>query len=136
VFGEGPSDAQLVFIGEAPGVAEDLTGKPFVGEAGGLFSKIVSSMGITRSDVYICNIVKCHPPNNRDPEPDEIEKCLPILRAQISIIKPEIICTLGRLSLRALIKRPKNYKRQRAMAKLYGYPSNAYVSSSISIEKP
>ncbi len=113
VFGEGPSDARLVFIGEAPGAEEDLTGKPFVGEAGRLFSKIVSSMGITRNDVYICNIVKCHPPNNRDPEPDEIEKCLPILQAQISIIKPEIICTLGRVSLRTLIKKDLKITRDR-----------------------
>jgi len=119
VFGEGPSDARCVFIGEAPGVEEDVTGKPFVGEAGRLFSKIVSSMGITRGDVYICNIVKCHPPNNRDPEPDEIEKCLPILQEQISIIKPEIICTLGRLSLRALIKKDLKITRDRGQWQHY-----------------
>lgn len=113
VFGEGPPDSRLVFIGEAPGVEEDLRGKPFVGDAGRLFSRIVSSMGITRNDVYICNIVKCHPPGNRDPEPDEIEQCLPILKEQISIIKPEVICTLGRLSLRALIKKDLKITRDR-----------------------
>ena len=113
VFGEGPSDARLVFIGEAPGMEEDLTGKPFVGQAGKLFSNIVNAMGITRKDVYICNIVKCHPPNNRDPEPDEIEKCLPILKAQISMIEPEIICTLGRISLQTLIKKDLKITRDR-----------------------
>ena len=113
VFGEGPPDARLVFIGEAPGMEEDLTGKPFVGQAGKLFSNIVNAMGITRKDVYICNIVKCHPPNNRDPEPDEIEKCLPILKAQISMIEPEIICTLGRISLQTLINKDLKITRDR-----------------------
>ncbi len=117
VFGEGSPDARLVFIGEAPGVEEDLTGKPFVGQAGKLLSNIVNAMGITRKDVYICNIIKCHPPNNRDPEPDEIEKCLPILKAQISMIEPEIICTLGRISLQTLINKDLKITRDRGQWK-------------------
>jgi len=81
VFGEGNRRARLIFVGEAPGVDEDLTGKPFVGQAGKLLTDIIRSMGLTRDDVYICNIVKCHPPGNRDPEADEIETCLPFLGA-------------------------------------------------------
>jgi DNA polymerase len=83
VFGEGPPDARLVFVGEAPGMEEDLTGKPFVGLAGKLLTDIIKAMGLTRDEVYICNIVKCRPPRNRDPEPDEIGTCLPFLKAQI-----------------------------------------------------
>lgn len=103
VFGEGNPRARLVFVGEAPGMEEDITGKPFVGQAGKLLTDIIKAMGLTRAEVYICNIVKCHPPRNRDPEPDEIATCLPFLRAQISLIQPEVICTLGRISLQSLV---------------------------------
>ena len=103
VFGEGNPNARLVFIGEAPGMEEDLTGKPFVGQAGKLLNDIIRAMGLTRDEVYICNIVKCHPPRNRDPEPDEIVTCLPFLKAQLSLIKPEVICTLGRISAQSII---------------------------------
>lgn len=103
VFGEGLADARLVFVGEAPGMDEDVTGRPFVGPAGKLLTDIIKAMGLTRDEVYICNIVKCRPPGNRDPEPDEIEMCLPFLEAQISLIKPEIICSLGRISAQSLI---------------------------------
>ncbi|MCK4785791.1 MAG: uracil-DNA glycosylase, partial [Desulfobacteraceae bacterium] len=88
VFGEGSPRARLVFVGEGPGREEDLAGKPFVGEAGELLTRIVEKgMGLTREDVYICNVVKCRPPGNRDPERDEIEACLPFLKQQISIIQ-------------------------------------------------
>ena len=103
VFGEGLADARLVFVGEAPGMDEDVTGRPFVGPAGKLLTDIIKAMGLTRDEVYICNIVKCRPPGNRDPEPDEIGMCLPFLKAQISLIKPEIICSLGRISAQSLI---------------------------------
>jgi len=113
VFGEGLPDARLVFVGEAPGVDEDLTGKPFVGLAGKLLTDIIKAMGITREEVYICNVVKCHPPGNRDPEPDEIGMCLPFLKVQISLIKPEIICTLGRISAQSLVDKDFKITRDR-----------------------
>ena len=113
VFGEGSPDARLVFVGEAPGMEEDLTGKPFVGLAGKLLTDIIKAMDLTREKVYICNIVKCRPPRNRDPEPDEIDMCLPFLRAQISLIKPEAICALGRISVQSLVNRDLKITRDR-----------------------
>jgi uracil-DNA glycosylase family 4 len=113
VFGEGVSDARLVFVGEAPGVEEDVKGKPFVGPAGRLLTDIIRAMGLAREEVYICNIVKCHPPGNRDPERDEIQMCLPFLRAQISLIRPEIICSLGRVPAQSLVDRDFKITRDR-----------------------
>jgi uracil-DNA glycosylase family 4 len=113
VFGEGNPHARLVFVGEAPGMEEDLTGKPFVGQAGKLLTDIIKAMGLTRDEVYICNIVKCHPPRNRDPEADEIATCLPFLRAQISLIQPEVICTLGRISAQSLVAKDLKITRDR-----------------------
>jgi uracil-DNA glycosylase family 4 len=104
VFGEGSPEARLVFVGEGPGHDEDLAGRPFVGESGKLLTRIIENgMGLTRDDVYICNVVKCHPPKNRDPETDEIETCIPFLREQLRIIGPEVICTLGRVAGQALL---------------------------------
>jgi len=113
VFGEGPPYARLVFVGEAPGMDEDLTGKPFVGKAGKLLTDIIKAMGLTREEVYICNIVKCHPPHNRDPERDEIEMCLPFLEAQLSLIEPEIICAIGRISAQSLVREDFKITRER-----------------------
>lgn len=99
VFGEGNSRARLIFIGEAPGEEEDQAGRPFVGPSGKLLTRIIENgMGLNRKDVYICNVVKCHPPQNRDPEPKEMEACLPFLERQIRLIGPEVICTLGRVA--------------------------------------
>lgn len=95
VFGEGDPAAELMFVGEGPGAVEDKTGRPFVGRAGELLDKIITAMKLKRKDVYIANIVKCRPPENRDPEPDEIETCKPFLERQISIINPRVIITLG-----------------------------------------
>ncbi len=104
VFGEGNEKARLVFVGEGPGFDEDKTGRPFVGKAGELLTRIIENgMGIKREAVYICNVVKCRPPGNRDPNPHEIAKCLPFLKAQLEIISPEVICTLGRVSGQALL---------------------------------
>ncbi|MBN2062466.1 MAG: uracil-DNA glycosylase [Deltaproteobacteria bacterium] len=104
VFGEGSLQARLVFIGEGPGKEEDKAGKPFVGEAGKLLTRIIENgMGLKRSDVYICNVVKCRPPGNRDPETQEINACIPFLKRQLEIIKPEVICTLGRIAAQQLI---------------------------------
>lgn len=104
VFGEGSHEARLVFVGEGPGHDEDMAGRPFVGESGKLLTRIIENgMGLTRQDVYICNVVKCHPPKNRDPEKDEMEVCIPFLREQLQIIGPEVICTLGRVAGQALL---------------------------------
>lgn len=104
VFGTGNPGADIMFIGEAPGADEDLQGKPFVGRAGQLLTKMIEAMHFSRDDVYIGNILKCRPPENRDPKPDEIEVCEPILLRQIEIIKPKIICALGRISGQTLLR--------------------------------
>ncbi|MDD5774252.1 MAG: uracil-DNA glycosylase, partial [bacterium] len=104
VFGSGNPDARLMFIGEAPGRDEDLQGKPFVGRAGQLLTKIIESIGLKREEVYIANILKCRPPNNRPPEPDEINNCEQFLKQQIEIIRPRIICALGRIAAQSLLK--------------------------------
>jgi DNA polymerase len=93
----------LTFVGEGPGREEDRLGRPFVGEAGKLLDRIVVAMGLTREDVYICNVVKCRPPKNRDPKDDEIEMCIPFLKRQLELIQPEVLCLLGRVAGRALI---------------------------------
>jgi uracil-DNA glycosylase family 4 len=103
VFGEGDADARLVFVGEGPGQEEDRQGRPFVGAAGRLLTRIIEAMRLTRSQVYICNIVKCRPPSNRNPEADEINACLPFLKRQIEAIGPEFLCTLGSVATRSLL---------------------------------
>ena len=114
VFGEGSPRARLMFVGEGPGREEDLAGRPFVGEAGKILTRIIENgMGLSRKDVYIANIVKCRPPNNRDPEQDEIEQCLPFLQRQIRIIQPEIICALGRVAGQAMLGGDFRITRQR-----------------------
>jgi uracil-DNA glycosylase len=104
VFGEGNTKARLMFVGEAPGYDEDIQGKPFVGKAGMLLTKIIEAMGFKREDVYICNILKCRPPQNRNPLPEEIALCIDYLNAQIEYVKPEIICGLGKFASRTLLK--------------------------------
>lgn len=103
VFGIGNPDAQLLFVGEAPGFDEDIQQKPFVGRAGKLLTKMINAMGLLRSKVYICNVVNCKPPDNRKPARDEIEICNPFLVAQIEIIKPKIIVALGAYALNTLL---------------------------------
>ncbi len=103
VFGSGNPEADIMFIGEAPGADEDREGLPFVGRAGKLLTKMIESIKLRREDVYIGNILKCRPPGNRDPKPEEREKCEPILINQIEIIKPKIICALGRISGQTLL---------------------------------
>jgi DNA polymerase len=99
VPGEGPVDAAIMFIGEGPGANEDRTGRPFVGAAGQFLEGLLASIGLTRYDVYITNVVKCRPPNNRDPLPNEIDACKPYLVHQLKIIDPELIVTLGRFAM-------------------------------------
>ena len=104
VFGVGNPAAKLMFIGEAPGEQEDLSGEPFVGAAGKLFDKYLAAVGIDREEVYIANILKCRPPKNRDPLPEEQDACIDHLRAQVRAIKPKLIVCLGRISAMRLIK--------------------------------
>lgn len=104
VFGEGNSNADIMFIGEAPGRDEDIQGLPFVGKAGQLLNKILASIELTREEVYITNINKCRPPNNRTPAIDEMETCFPYLEKQISIIEPKIICLLGASALKGMFR--------------------------------
>ena len=104
VFGVGNPNAKLVLIGEAPGADEDEQGEPFVGRAGQLLNKILVAVQLRREEVYICNILKCRPPNNRDPLPDEVEACEPFLKKQIEIIKPKLIMCLGRIAGQTLLK--------------------------------
>jgi uracil-DNA glycosylase family 4 len=104
VFGEGNTKADLVFVGEAPGADEDAQGRPFVGRAGQLLTKIIEAMGLKREEVYICNILKCRPPGNRNPEPGEIAFCEPFLIRQLEAIHPRVICALGTFAAHTLLK--------------------------------
>ena len=104
VFGVGNPHAKLLFIGEAPGADEDAKGEPFVGRAGQLLNKIIVAMGMKREEVYIANVLKCRPPQNRDPLPSEVECCEEYLRAQIALIQPKYICALGRIAAHWLLK--------------------------------
>ena len=102
VFGTGNPNADLMFVGEAPGHDEDVKGEPFVGRAGQLLTDIIKAMKMTRDDVYIANVIKCRPPENRNPEPDELEACKPYIRKQLEFIQPRVIVTLGRFALQSL----------------------------------
>jgi len=124
VPGEGNPNAQLVFVGEGPGADEDAQGRPFVGRSGQLLDKIIAAMGLQRSDVYICNIVKCRPPENREPRPEEIISCLPFLNRQLSLIKPKVIVCLGAPATRTLLK------TNQAIGKLRGTFQDFYFDES------
>ena len=104
VFGVGNPEADLMFVGEAPGADEDVQGIPFVGRAGQLLTKIIEAIDLKREDVYIANVIKCRPPQNRNPEPDEVEKCEPFLFQQIDIIKPKVIVALGKFGAQTLLR--------------------------------
>ncbi len=119
VFGEGNPSARVVFVGEAPGEEEDNQGRPFVGPAGQLLTKIIEAIKFRREDVYICNILKCRPPGNRDPEPAEVERCEPHLLRQLEIIKPAVICALGRHAAQTLLKTTAPISRLRGRAHDY-----------------
>ena len=104
VFGVGNANADLMFVGEAPGADEDVQGEPFVGRAGQLLSKIIEAIGLRREDVYIANVIKCRPPGNRNPEPDEVEQCEPFLFRQIDTVKPKVIVALGKFAAQCLLR--------------------------------
>ncbi len=103
VFGVGSPEAELVFVGEAPGFHEDVQGEPFVGRAGQLLDRMISAIGLSRDRVYIANVLKCRPPDNRDPAPDEVAACIPFLWRQIAAIRPRVICALGAHAARSLL---------------------------------
>ncbi|MDP6685434.1 MAG: uracil-DNA glycosylase, partial [Candidatus Omnitrophota bacterium] len=113
VFGEGNENAELMFVGEAPGYDEDMQGKPFVGKAGMLLTKIIEAMGLKREDVYICNILKCRPQENRNPLPEEISQCIEYLYKQIDHIKPKVICGLGKFASQTLLSSEVSITRLR-----------------------
>ena len=104
VFGNGNADADLMFVGEAPGHHEDLQGLPFVGRAGQLLDQLLEEIGLSRKDVFVANVLKCRPPGNRDPQPDEIDTCKPYLNRQIELIEPKVICTLGNFATKLLTR--------------------------------
>jgi uracil-DNA glycosylase len=119
VFGVGNPKARLMFVGEAPGEDEDRKGEPFVGKAGQLLTKMIEAMGLGREDVYICNTVKCRPPNNRNPEPDELDACEPFLKGQLASVKPEVIVTLGKFAAQALLRDQSPISRLRGRWREY-----------------
>ncbi|MDX1396000.1 MAG: uracil-DNA glycosylase [Gemmatimonadota bacterium] len=123
VFGEGAADARVVCVGEAPGAREDETGRPFVGRAGQLLDRLLLTVGLARESVYICNVLKSRPPNNRDPLPDEVEACSPYLLRQLALIRPEVIVAFGAFAARTLLDSKSALGRMRGTVHRYaGYP--------------
>jgi len=113
VFGSGNPNAELVFVGEAPGFDEDQQGLPFVGRAGQLLTKIIESIDLKRDDVYICNVLKCRPPDNRNPEPDEVGACNPFLRRQLAVIRPKVVCCLGTFAAQTVMQTASSISKLR-----------------------
>jgi len=113
VFGSGNPNAELVFVGEAPGFEEDQQGLPFVGRAGQLLTKIIESISLKREDVYICNVLKCRPPDNRNPEPDEVMTCNPFLRKQLGVIRPKVVCCLGTFAAQTVMQTTSSISKLR-----------------------
>ena len=113
VYGTGNADADLMFIGEGPGYYEDKQGEPFVGAAGQLLNRMLEGIGVRRSDVYIANVIKCRPPGNRDPLPEEVDACTPWLHEQIALIEPRVIVTLGNFATRFMLDKPVSISRVR-----------------------
>ena len=132
VFGSGNADADLMFVGEAPGRNEDEQGLPFVGQAGKLLDKLLDEIGLQRGDVFICNTLKCRPPGNRDPHPEEIENCHEYLLRQVELIEPRVICTLGNFATKLLRADPTGITRLhgRDEVRVIGTPRGAAVSRS------
>lgn len=116
VFGVGNPHASIMFVGEAPGFHEDQQGEPFVGAAGKLLNDLLASAGLSRDQIYIANVIKCRPPNNRDPEPDEVDTCKPFLMQQIEMIRPKLVCTLGNWATQTLLERKVGITKVKAQA--------------------
>lgn len=120
VFGEGNPNARVMFVGAAPGRDSDLSGEPFYGGSGELFDRMIRAMGLSRTEIYVTNIVKCRPPNNRDPLPDEVQACEPFLKEQIRIVRPDAIVTLGRFATQSLLRRSEPIDELRGRWHAYG----------------
>lgn len=116
VFGVGNPHASIMFVGEAPGANEDLKGEPFVGAAGKILNDLLQSANLSRADIYIANVIKCRPPENRDPEPEEVETCKPFLMQQIQLIRPKLVCTLGNWATQTLLERKVGITKVKAQA--------------------
>ena len=116
VFGVGNPHASVMFVGEAPGANEDLKGEPFVGAAGKILNDLLASANLSRDQIYIANVIKCRPPDNRDPEPDEVEICKPFLLQQIQLIRPKLVCTLGNWATQTLLERKVGITKVKAQA--------------------
>ncbi|MGQ0695198.1 MAG: uracil-DNA glycosylase [Nitrospiraceae bacterium] len=116
VFGVGNPHASIMFVGEAPGFYEDQQGEPFVGAAGKLLNDLLASAGLSRNEIYIANVIKCRPPNNRDPEQDEVDTCKPFLMQQIQLIRPKLVCTLGNWATQTLLERKVGITKVKAQA--------------------
>jgi uracil-DNA glycosylase len=119
VFGSGNADADLMFIGEAPGAEEDRQGLPFVGRAGGLLTRLLDEIGLARDEVFIANVLKCRPPGNRDPQPIEIESCEPYLAQQVQLIEPHVVCTLGNFATKLLTGSPTGITKVRGTPQVH-----------------
>jgi DNA polymerase len=116
VFGVGNPHASIMFVGEAPGANEDQKGEPFVGAAGKILNDLLASANLSRDQIYIANVIKCRPPNNRDPEQDEVETCKPFLMQQIQLIRPKLVCTLGNWATQTLLERKVGITKVKAQA--------------------
>ena len=131
VFGVGARDADLVFVGEGPGAEEDKQGIPFVGRAGQLLTRLIEGIGFTRDDVYIANVVKCRPPGNRDPQPEEIASCQPFLEAQLQLLEPKVIVTLGNFATKLLLATKDGITKLRGQEFTYAIPGRDRVVTLI-----
>jgi len=131
VIGEGSVETKIIFVGEAPGFNEDQKGQPFCGAAGKVLDELLNSVGIKREEIYITNILKCRPPQNRDPKTEEIESCTPYLEKQIEIIKPKVICTLGNYSTAFLMEKHGLKAQIQGISKIHGrvFSSNTLFGS-------
>ncbi len=137
VFGVGNPDAEVVFVGEAPGRHEDEQGEPFVGRAGKLLNDILKAIGFAREDIYICNILKCRPPQNRDPERDEVDACEPYLKKQLEILEPKVICCLGRHAAMTLLDTRASLRSLREAVHFYeGVPVMATYHPAALLRNP
>jgi uracil-DNA glycosylase len=119
VFGNGNADADLMFVGEAPGFHEDQQGLPFVGRAGQLLDELLAGIGLTRDDVFVANVLKSRPPGNRDPQPDEIDTCKPYLYKQVELIEPKVVCTLGNFATKLLTRSSRGIRSVRGRAQIH-----------------
>jgi uracil-DNA glycosylase family 4 len=119
VFGNGNANADLMFVGEAPGFHEDQQGLPFVGRAGKLLDELLEGIGLSRSEVWVCNVLKCRPPGNRDPQPDEIDSCRPYLYRQAELIEPKVVCTLGNFATKLLTRSSRGIRSVRGKAQIH-----------------